>query len=122
LRCVRAERIPESLDLETRAGATRCTQGGLEPSGNGILEASMQVTVEIPDDALASIGRLDLTPSEYAGEVIRAHLETLILGDTASIDKRPDWQTAIARGRDEIRRGLGISHAEVRDWHKSHGE
>jgi hypothetical protein len=87
-----------------------------------ILKADMQVTVEIPEYALDSIGRLDLTPAEYAAEIVRAHLVTLVQGAAGSIDQRPDWQAAIEKGREEIRRNSGISHAEVLDWHKSHGE
>jgi hypothetical protein len=60
-------------------------------------EATMQLElkIDVPEDAAAALRRLEVTPLEYASEVLRAHFETLALGDGGKIENRPDWQEAI---------------------------
>jgi hypothetical protein len=53
---------------------------------------------------------------EYSREVLRAHLETLALGEEGKIENRPDWQDAILTGRSEIAEGRGVPDREVEAW------
>ena len=64
--------------------------------------------------------RFQVTPPEFTREVLRAHLETLALGEEGKIENRPDWQDAILTGRAEIAEGRGVPDEEVDAWHKSH--
>jgi predicted transcriptional regulator len=82
----------------------------------------LELKIDVPEDAAAALQRLEVTPLEYASEVLRAHFETLALGEEGKIENRADWQDAILTGRSEIAEGRGVPDEEVEAWHKSHVE
>jgi hypothetical protein len=81
----------------------------------------MQLSIEIPQEAVEALGLLHMTPDDYVKEIVRDGVERLLLGADAEIASRPDWQTAIRTGRDEIAGGQGVPDSEVVDWERHHG-
>jgi hypothetical protein len=70
--------------------------------------------------AAAALQRLEVTPLEYASEVLRDQFETLALGEEGKIENRPDWQDAILTGRSEIAEGRGVPDEEVCTFDVTH--
>src|SRR5258708_1486320 len=67
----------------------------------------LELKIDVPEDAADALRRIEVTPLEYANEVLRAHFETLALGEAGKIENRPDWQGASLAGRAEVTEGLG---------------
>ena len=82
----------------------------------------LELKINIPDAASAILQQGHVSPAEYAREILRAHFETLALGDEGNIENRLDWQSDILTGRDEIAQGRGIPDEQVEAWHNSHLE
>ena len=88
--------------------------------------ARMKVQLELPDELVEELYRQSdarsLTPDAYAAELVYQLLANRSLGAEASIENRPDWQTALERSRADLAAGRVVQHDGVEEWHKRHLE
>ncbi len=86
----------------------------------------MKFEIEMPDDIaaelFASTRSRNISPAVYVSELVCQALANEQLGDSGKLENRPDWQSAIQEGREDIRAGRVFAHEEVMEWHKSHPE
>ncbi len=86
----------------------------------------MKVELELPDDLVSELYSQSkargLTPGQYAAEIVYQLLASRSLGEQGAIEKRPDWQAALGRSREDLAAGRTTPHEEVVEWHKRHPE
>jgi len=84
----------------------------------------MKIELELPDDLVSELDSKSrdqqMTPGEYAAELLYQSLVRESLGSDGAIESRRDWQEALERSRADLRAGRVVSHEEVENWHRSH--
>ena len=86
----------------------------------------MIVKVELPDELVNELyrgsGANNLTPDQYASEMLYQLLAERSLGRDAELENRPDWQASLERSDAEREAGRAIPQREVVDWHERRHE
>jgi predicted transcriptional regulator len=82
----------------------------------------MIVKVDLPDELVNELyrgsGENNLTPDQYASEMLYQLLAERSLGKDAELENRPDWQAGLERSQAERAAGRVVPHREVVDWHE----
>ena len=86
----------------------------------------MIVKVDLPDELVNELyrgsGANNLTPDQYASEMLYQLLAERSLGKDAELENRPDWQAGLDRSKAEREAGRAVPHREVADWHERRRE
>ena len=85
----------------------------------------MILKIELPDELVEELRgsrAQNLTPNQYASEMLYQLLAERSLGKDATLAGRPDWRNALARSKSDRQAGRTNSHQEVVDWHTSRRE
>ncbi|MCX6590834.1 MAG: hypothetical protein NTZ56_04860 [Acidobacteria bacterium] len=86
----------------------------------------MKLEIELPEELVAALDRqVSLTAKDRSGVIIHM-VEQLLrsaeLDEQAQIERRPDWQAAIAAGHADILAGRVRSHEDILAWHEANSE
>ncbi len=86
----------------------------------------MKLEIELPEDVLAELDRQAALMAKDRNGVITQLVEQLLrsnqLYEQTEIERRPDWQAAIAAGHADILAGRVRSHEDVLAWHQANSE
>jgi hypothetical protein len=81
----------------------------------------MIVQIDLPDELVSELYRAsglnNLTPEQYASEMLCQLLAERSLGKDGELENRPDWQAGLERSKAERAAGRAVLHREVVDWH-----
>jgi predicted transcriptional regulator len=86
----------------------------------------MIVKVDLPDELVNELHRgseaNNLSPDQYASEMLYQLLAERSLGKDAELENRPDWQAGLDRAKADREVGRTTPHSEVVDWHQRRRE